>query len=76
MADGALDVARVFLAPDLVADVGALGGVDLQDQFGRIGGNPRIAGARAALAGLHLEPVPAVGQALDAQAVLLAQQFR
>jgi hypothetical protein len=50
--------------------------VDLEDQLGGIRGGPALARAGAALPGLDLEAVPAVGKALDAQPVLLAEEFR
>src|SRR5439155_26346832 len=49
--DRPLHVARILLAPDLVAHITTLGGVDLEYQLGRIGGGPRVAGTRTALPG-------------------------
>ena len=76
VADGALDVPRVLFAHDLVADIAALGGVDLEDQLGWVGGDPAAARAGTALVGFHSNPVAAVGEARDAQAVAMAQEFR
>src|SRR5438477_627470 len=75
VADGALDVPRVLFAHDLVADIAALGGVDLEDQLAWVGGDPAAARAGTALVGFHGNPVAAVGEPRDAQAVAMAQEL-